>query len=108
MGEPLKRNVGLLVEMNTVEAKSILENELSRYRKLSYGELLSLLDKAETFERSSPSGAVYQIEMQIFFDDNSNRTTLRVSGEIDDGGWRAFSPLCDDFLIAPDGSFVDE
>jgi hypothetical protein len=23
---------------------------------------------------------------------------------IDDGGWRAFLPLTDDFIIAPDGS----
>ena len=95
-------------EMNTVEAKSLLENELSRYRKLSYAELLSLLDEPKTFERISQSGTIYQIEMEVFFDDHSKRDTLRVSGAIDDGGWRAFSPLCDDFLIAPDGSFVGE
>ena len=94
--------------MNTVEAKSLLEKELSRYRQRSYTELLSLLDQPETFERVSQSGAIYQIEMQVFFDDDTNRSTLRVSGAIDDGGWRAFRPLCDDFLIAPDGSFVGE
>ena len=94
--------------MNTVEAKSLLENELSRYRKRSYAELLSLLDQPETFERVSQSGTVYQIEIEVFFDDDSQRSTLRVSGTIDDGGLRAFSPLCDDFLIAPDGSFVGE
>ena len=94
--------------MNNVEAKSLLEGELSRYRKRSYAELLSLLDQPETFERVSPSGTVYQIEMEIFFDDDSKRSTLRVSGAIDDAGWRTLSPLCDDFLIAPDGSFVGE
>jgi hypothetical protein len=93
--------------MNTIEAKSLLKNELSRYRKRSYAELLSLLGHPETFERVSPSGAIYQIEMEVFFDDNS-RSTLRVSGAIDDGGWRAFSPLCDNFLMAPDGSFIGE
>jgi len=94
--------------MNTVEAKSLLEVELSRYRRRSYTELLSLLDQPETFERVSPAGTIYQIEMQVFFDDESERTALRVSGAIDDGGWRALSPLCDDFLVAPDGSFVGE
>ena len=27
---------------------------------------------------------------------------------IDDGGLRAFAPLSDDFIMAPDGSFVGE
>lgn len=94
--------------MDTIEAKAMLENELSRYRKRSYQELLSSLDQPETFERVGPSGTIYQIEMEIFFDDRSKRSVLRVSGSIDDGGWQAFSPLCDDFLIAPDGSFLGE
>jgi len=29
-------------------------------------------------------------------------------GGIDDGGLRAFMPLCDDFIIAPNGRFVGE
>jgi hypothetical protein len=94
--------------MNSVEAKSLWEFELSRYRERSYAELLSLLDQPETIERVSPAGTIYQIEMQVFFDDDSKRSTLRVSGAIDDWGWRALSPLCDDFLVAPDGSFVGE
>ncbi|HKO61409.1 MAG TPA: hypothetical protein VJV03_09635 [Pyrinomonadaceae bacterium] len=94
--------------MNIVEAKSVLASELSRYRKRSYAELLALIGQPETFERVSQSGTIYQIEMEVFFDDDSRTSTLRVSGAIDDGGLRAFSPLCDDFLIAPDGSFVGE
>jgi hypothetical protein len=90
-----------------IEAKAILDQELSRYRRRSYSELLSLLDRIETFERVSPSGVTYQIEMQVFFDDESQRT-LRVMGAIDDGGWRALKPMCGDFIMAPDGSFVGE
>lgn len=33
---------------------------------------------------------------------------IRVIGSIDDGGWRAFRPLSDDFIRAPDGTFVGE
>jgi hypothetical protein len=29
-------------------------------------------------------------------------------GAIDDYGWRAFVPLTDDFIMAPNGSFVGE
>ncbi len=91
--------------MNKAEAKSILNNELSRYRKLPYANLMLLLNRPESFERVAASGRRYQIEIEVFHDDDS-RTTLRVSGTIDDGGWHAFSPLSDDFLIAPDGSLL--
>ncbi len=92
--------------MDEAEAKLILEQELSRYRKRPYRELLSLVDDVETLERGSPSGLTYQIEVQVLFDDVS-RKTLRVMGSIDDAGWRALKPLCGDFIVAPDGSFVD-
>jgi len=93
--------------MNKDEAKSRLSQELSRYRQIPYAELSSLIDHSETFERAAPSGVTYQIEMQVFVDDIS-RQTLRVMGAIDDGGWRAFLPLSDSFILAPDGSFVGE
>jgi hypothetical protein len=93
--------------MNKTEPKSLLSQELSRYRELPYAELFSLIDDIEAFERAAPSGVTYQIEMQVFVDDESRRT-LRVMGSIDDGGWRAFSPLSDSFILSPDGSFVGE
>ena len=94
--------------MDKAEAKLILEQELSRYRERSYEELLSLIGQSETFERTSPSGTNYQIEMQVFFDDIKAKRDLRVLGNIDDGGWRAIAPLCADFIVAPDRSFVGE
>jgi hypothetical protein len=27
---------------------------------------------------------------------------------VDDGGWRSFGPLTKDFIITPDGTFVDD
>ena len=93
--------------MNKDEARSLLSQELSRYRELPYAELFALIDHSETFERAAPSGVTYQIEMQVFVDDIS-RQTLRVLGSIDDGGWRAFAPLSDSFILAPDGSFIGE
>lgn len=93
--------------MNEDEAKAILEQELDEYRRRPYSKLLCLVESGETVERRSPSGVTYQVEVQVFFDDES-RLNLRVAGAIDDGGWRAFKPLCDDFIIAPDGTFVGE
>jgi len=93
--------------MDNAEARLLLSDELSRYRELTYAELFSLIDHIETFERTASSGVTYQIEMQVFVDDVS-RQTLRVLGSIDDGGWRAFAPLGDSFILSPDGSFVGE
>jgi hypothetical protein len=53
------------------------------------------------------SGANYQIETQVFWDDRS-RSYLRVLVSIDDGGLRAFFPLSDDFVVSRDGGFVDK
>jgi hypothetical protein len=41
--------------VNKIEAKTILEHELNRYRLHCYGELQLLVDTTETFERSGPS-----------------------------------------------------
>ena len=92
--------------MDKAEAKLLLSDELSR-RELPYAELFSLIDHSETVERTAPSGVNYQVETQVFVDDMSLQT-LRVMGSIDDGGWRAFSPLSDSFILSPDGSFVGE
>jgi hypothetical protein len=42
--------------------------------------------------------------------DNAEAAALLkdILGSIDDGGWRALRPLCDDFILAPDGRFVGE
>ena len=93
--------------MNQDEAKLILEEELKNYRRLTYGDLYSQLDKSACLEKITASGITYQIEIQVFVDDEAKHT-LRVMAAIDDGGCRAFIPLCDDFIIAPDGSFVGE
>ncbi|MEA3510923.1 MAG: hypothetical protein U9R51_05755 [Actinomycetota bacterium] len=45
--------------------------------------------------------------MQAFWD-SRQPGDLRVIVAIDDGGWRALSPLSADFIIAADGHFVGE
>jgi hypothetical protein len=56
----------------------------------------------------SPSGRVFQLEVLTFWDDKRARD-LRVMVAIDDSmGWRIRDYLSDDFIMAPDGSFVGE
>jgi len=93
--------------MDKAEAAEILRQELSRFRTRPQEDLLYLLHNQETFERVGPSKTVYQLEIQADWDDESERE-LRVTGCIDDKGWLAFYPLCDSFIMRPDGSFVGE
>jgi hypothetical protein len=74
----------------------------------TYAELVTrLLDKPETHERTGGSGALYQVELQAFWDDRAQEN-LRVMASIDVGGLRAFLPLSNDFIRAPDGLLVGE
>ena len=93
--------------MDSAEAKSVLLEESAKYRAKSYGELKTLLGRQDTYEVSGPSGVVYQLEIQAFWDDKPN-DVLRVRAAIDDKGIRAYMPMIEDFLIAVDGTFVGE
>ncbi len=93
--------------MDNQEARAVLAEHLARYRELSYAELEARLGEVDAFEAVAPSGNEYQLEFEVFWDDKP-RGDLRVMGGVDDGGWRAFAPLTDDFIMSPDGSFVDE
>ena len=93
--------------MDATEARSLLRKELEALRSLSYAELADRLDKPATHELRGESDVTYQLEIQVFGDHRPGGN-LRVRGSIDDGGWRSLAPLFEDFIVAPDGSFVGE
>lgn len=94
--------------MNKKEAKELLLNELSKFRKLDYSELKQHID-AEPYTSDSKleNGNWYQFEVQVFWDDKPE-DDIRVIGSVDDGGWRAFVPMTESYILAPSGKFVDE
>jgi len=93
--------------MDKEEALAILRSRLREYRERSYDELTKLIGSQDTFEVPGPSGTKYQLEVQAFWD-GGRPGDLRVLGSVDDGGWRAFSPLSEDFIMKSDGTFVGE
>ncbi len=93
--------------MNKEEAKAILTTHLERYRGRRYTELQRLLGTQDTFESRGDSGSVYQLEFLAVWDDRPNGN-LRVFGSIDDSGLRAFFPLTECLIVAPNGTFVGE
>jgi len=93
--------------MNKNKAFGILQNVLLEYRKHSYSDLLSLIEQSNTSEIKD-SNETYQISIYAQWDDKKNGN-IRVYGAIDDGGFiSSHFPLSSDFIIATDGSFIDE
>jgi hypothetical protein len=89
-------------DMNPTEAREILTEQLQRFHEKPWWQLVHLVDAVLTEEITAPSGTTYQLEIQAFWDDQPGGA-IRVIGSIDDSGLRAFFPLCDDFIKAPDG-----
>jgi len=89
--------------MNDTEAQKILNEHVRRREQRCYDELSRLVvtKHVETFEETGPSGTVYQIQIQYFWD-ASPGGAVRVLGAIDDGGIRAYKPLCCDTLVYPE------
>jgi hypothetical protein len=88
--------------MNEDEARTVLRDHLQAYRRRTHGELASLVGRSEAVELRGASGVVYQLEVQVVWDERPGGA-VRVLGAIDDGGWRAFMPLCEDFIAPADG-----
>jgi hypothetical protein len=93
--------------MDSREARAVLSEHLRRYRTMSHGDLQRLLVETDVVESHGASGAAYQIEIHAVWDRDPGGN-LRVLGHVDDGGLRAFVPLSQDFVMAPDGSFIGE
>lgn len=92
--------------MDRKEALGLLNAKLDDYRKIPYAEMVSRIDSNEVVKVSGPSGAEYQIEIQVCWDGKPNGD-IRVMGAIDNGGLRAFMPLCSDLIVRPDEHDVD-
>ena len=74
---------------------------------MSYEALKGFIGNPVTLSEEGASGTEYQVEIEAVWDDRPEHN-LRVLLSIDDGGLRAFAPMMDDFIVAPDGSFVGE
>ncbi len=94
--------------MDKEEALEIIEKELATFRSKSYLELKEMIEAEPiTKEITSNTCTKYQIEIMAHWDDKTDED-IRVHGCIDDMGWRAFFPLSSDFIMSPEGKFIDE
>jgi len=90
--------------MNRNEATNIIRNELLKFRHKTYAELRDVVEtRMSTAVIAGPSGTEYQVAIQVHWDGDRDGN-IRVLGLIDDGGWRAFVPLNESFIIGPDNT----
>lgn len=93
--------------MDTEAALTILEEQIKVYRRKTYEELSELIGKVDAYDVEMSDGLIYQIEIQVLWDDRPDQS-IRVIGAIDDRGRRAYSPLTDSFIMTPEGQFIGE
>jgi len=95
--------------MDTAEARALLTTEMEKLRGKPYADLVTLVGDDRNYEIVGPSGVTYYLDIQAFWDDpRKPNENLRVMGAIDDGGLRAYAPMCDSFAIERTGAFVGE
>ena len=94
--------------MDKEEAKRLLQDHLLTYRRRRYQDLVRLIGETQVAEVRGRSGVDYQIEVEVRWDQHPGGS-IRVLGGIDDGRFlAAFAPVCDDFILTPDGTFAGE
>ena len=94
--------------MNKAEAREVALARLADLRQLDWSELRDrYLRRPETLEVGGPSGTTFQVETEAFWD-GGRKATSASSSRSNDGGWRAFVPLGESFILAQDGTFVAE
>ena len=95
--------------MDREEARVILSAHLATFRQRSYQELVGLMGDVHVVEVFGPSGAQYQIEVEVIWDSSREKTNLRVLGLIDNGRFlSALMPVNDSFVVGPDGAPILE
>jgi hypothetical protein len=90
--------------MNTEEARFLLSQTVCECHKKEFFYWENAIPESPlVIAKEGSSGVIYQIEIEVVWDDRKARI-IRVMIGIDDGGlMSAFKPMADDFFISPDG-----
>ncbi len=94
--------------MKKADFKSLLAPIVAEYRERPYEFWQSrTLEDDIRLEVTSVDGKSCQVEIEARWDDTPDGD-IRVFFSIDDGGLRAFVPVMESFVVAPDGKVVGE
>jgi hypothetical protein len=91
-----------------VEAREWVETQVNRLRSMSYAELLECRNEPTHYRVESRTGRVLMGETQVFWD-SGEEGPLRIMVDICEPKPGVVSSIAsDDFIRAPDGSFIGE
>lgn len=97
--------------LNKAEARRLAAEALEPLRTVTYEQLVfEYLEESHISLVYDRDGVEYNLEVSAMWDSRRERT-VRVIACVDDGSvrWGIVNVAeCDDFIIAPDGSFVGE
>lgn len=92
-----------------MDADQIFSEQVERWRREPWEALRRHLKKPVVYEVTGPSGKPHQFEVLIFWDGSRREGNLRVLITGDEGkGWKMRGMRTEDFIKAPDGTFVGE
>ena len=94
--------------MNKQEYIEELNELIPKYKKRTYDEWkMRVVNKLgpEHIEYKNKDNVDLQVVVDQFWDDK-RKETIRITFAIDDGGWRAFLPVCLSEIINPDNTYV--
>jgi hypothetical protein len=97
--------------MSTEEERQVAQDRISDLRAESYDALVAThLDRSTHEDVIAPSGARYDVQVQAFWDDpgKPGHVRVRVAIETFPMRRRAHHLTFEDFILAPDGTFVGE
>ena len=97
----------LTAAATAIEDVTVLAGSSAASASSLLNSLIDLPSEAPSRRTPGASGALYQAEVAVHWDSRPGGA-LRVLASIEDGRSRAFSPLCDGFILAPDGRFGGE
>jgi hypothetical protein len=94
--------------MKKSEYHTLLAPVVADYRTRPYSFWLPyLFGEPIVLDVRAHDGTECCVEINADWDDKPD-SDIRAIFSIDDGGWRAFVPATDSFIIASDGTFVGE
>ena len=104
-----KRVDDIMEQRNEAEAREVLLEEMEKIKKFSYVRLKNFMSamSMEAYDTVAKSGAGYEINVESSWQDNPEGNLL-VHVMVFEKEWLAFFPVAGGFVMAPDGSVLED
>jgi TPR repeat protein len=92
---------------DATEAREVLRTHVAPYRRRTHKELAGLVNKRLATRLRGPSGAEYDVTLEVRWDDQPLEDVC-VSAAINDYGWKAAQDIYEIFSMSPENQIVGD